>query len=248
MNQDDIPPKYEVGYCKPPKHSQFKKGQSGNKRGRPKAIPRLRDPLKYELAPETLKNTFLEEAYRMVSINTAGGEESIPISQAVIRALGVKAAKGHVHAQRLFAQTLISIETERRRESENSLTEIIEYKKYWTKVLDHRASSGLPLDPPVPHPDDIILNMNTGAVEVRGPLCELEKAKQDEYRNLLEEYTLLAERCKQTLAEPMIGEIEAPQRKYVKEQLERYQELIPMLVALTGGEKPVIGTRRRRLG
>ena len=27
---------YEVGYKKPPKHSQFKKGQSGNKRGRPK--------------------------------------------------------------------------------------------------------------------------------------------------------------------------------------------------------------------
>jgi hypothetical protein len=27
---------YEVGYKKPPKHSQFKKGQSGNKKGRPK--------------------------------------------------------------------------------------------------------------------------------------------------------------------------------------------------------------------
>ena len=27
---------YEVGYCKPPKHAQFVKGQSGNPKGRPK--------------------------------------------------------------------------------------------------------------------------------------------------------------------------------------------------------------------
>lgn len=26
---------YKTGYCKPPKHSQFKKGQSGNPKGRP---------------------------------------------------------------------------------------------------------------------------------------------------------------------------------------------------------------------
>ena len=31
-NVDDRP--YEVGNCKPPKHSQFKKGQSGNPKGR----------------------------------------------------------------------------------------------------------------------------------------------------------------------------------------------------------------------
>ena len=29
---------YEIGYCKPPKHTWFKPGQSGNPRGRPKAI------------------------------------------------------------------------------------------------------------------------------------------------------------------------------------------------------------------
>lgn len=39
-NDDDDPkytPKaYEVGYGKPPKHTQFKKGTSGNRKGRPK--------------------------------------------------------------------------------------------------------------------------------------------------------------------------------------------------------------------
>ena len=30
---------YEVGYKKPPMHTRFKKGQSGNKRGRQKVLP-----------------------------------------------------------------------------------------------------------------------------------------------------------------------------------------------------------------
>ncbi len=28
---------YEVGYARPPKHTQFRKGQTGNPRGRPKS-------------------------------------------------------------------------------------------------------------------------------------------------------------------------------------------------------------------
>ena len=33
---------YEVGFGKPPKHTQFKKGQSGNASGRPKGTPNLK--------------------------------------------------------------------------------------------------------------------------------------------------------------------------------------------------------------
>jgi len=35
-NHTDKPDDYEVGYGKPPKHGQFKPGQSGNPKGRPK--------------------------------------------------------------------------------------------------------------------------------------------------------------------------------------------------------------------
>lgn len=34
---------YEVGYCKPPKSTQFPKGQSGNPRGRPKKTVTFQD-------------------------------------------------------------------------------------------------------------------------------------------------------------------------------------------------------------
>ena len=38
-----MPPEraYEVGYGKPPQHSRFRKGQSGNPRGRPKGSKNL---------------------------------------------------------------------------------------------------------------------------------------------------------------------------------------------------------------
>jgi len=32
---DETPDKHKVGYRRPPKHTQFKRGQSGNPRGRP---------------------------------------------------------------------------------------------------------------------------------------------------------------------------------------------------------------------
>ena len=45
---------YEVGYKKPPKQSQFKQGQSGNPRGRPKGTKNLKTDLLEELGEQIL--------------------------------------------------------------------------------------------------------------------------------------------------------------------------------------------------
>ena len=49
MRKRQDPNTYDVGYCKPPKATQFRKGQSGNPRGRRKPPKTPRDVLKQAL-------------------------------------------------------------------------------------------------------------------------------------------------------------------------------------------------------
>ena len=44
-NASELTRNYEVGHCKPPKHTQFKPGQSGNPKGRPKKDKQLADKI-----------------------------------------------------------------------------------------------------------------------------------------------------------------------------------------------------------
>lgn len=81
---------YQVGYGKPPAHSRFKPGQSGNPSGRPKGAKNKR----LALHEERLKSIILEEAYRFIKVSDGDRPVSIPMAQAVIRSLAVNAARG----------------------------------------------------------------------------------------------------------------------------------------------------------
>jgi hypothetical protein len=52
---------YVIGYGKPPKHAQLKRGQSGNSKGRPKAAKGLKTITRELLSPE-------------INVRTAAGE------------------------------------------------------------------------------------------------------------------------------------------------------------------------------
>ena len=92
---------YEVGYRKPPRHTQFQKGQSGNPGGRPRRPARRLD----ELA--------LYEAYRATIVMEDGRAVPMPAIQAVLRSQLQSAASGNVGAQRDILAMIRDIEVVR---------------------------------------------------------------------------------------------------------------------------------------
>jgi hypothetical protein len=80
---------YDVGYGKPPRHTQFRKGRSGNPGGRPR-----RESI------ERLKALTLEEAYRGVVIKENDIAVPVPAVKAILRSQIELAVSGNVRAQR----------------------------------------------------------------------------------------------------------------------------------------------------
>lgn len=89
-DQDD---EYKVGYRKPPKHTQFRPGHSGNPRGRPKA----------QTNPKTL---FKEIAEQRVPVRMGGKTKTMTFVEAIFNSLLSKALAGNPAAIRAFLKLI----------------------------------------------------------------------------------------------------------------------------------------------
>jgi hypothetical protein len=175
---DEKGPAYEVGYGKPPEDTRFKPGQSGNSHGRPKGAKNRSNRIP-ALNEERMKTVVLEEAYRMIGVRDGDRLIEIPIIQAMIRSVALNAAKGNPRSQRMFIELLQWVEREDKALYDQYLQAGIEYKVEWERELKRRERLGIDEPDPIPHPDDIVINVNTGAVEFRGPMTRQEKIKWD---------------------------------------------------------------------
>ena len=177
-------PGYDVGYGKPPVATQFKPGQSGNPKGRPKGAKNKRPGLH----EERLKDIILDEAYRTVAMRDGDRSVEIPVAQAVMRAIAVNAAKGNTRSQRLFAQLLADTETSRKMLHDEWLDTALEYKVNWTEELRRRKRLGITdLEDPLPHPDHIVIDPATGVVRIEGPWTREQQIRYDRIRQLRDE-------------------------------------------------------------
>jgi hypothetical protein len=84
----------DVGYKRPPKHSQFKKGQTGNPKGRPKNARNFKTDLKEELS-------------QLIVVRENGRERKISKMRALLKVIVNAAVLGDLRA----AQTIVTFST-----------------------------------------------------------------------------------------------------------------------------------------
>ena len=92
---------YQVGYGRPPRHTRFRKGRSGNPGGRPS-----------RKRVERMKALALREAYRAVPVKEDGRMVALTAIAAILRSQIELAANGNLQAQRDILAMVRSIENE----------------------------------------------------------------------------------------------------------------------------------------
>jgi len=97
QSSSEKPKTTKVGYCNPPEHRRFKKGQSGNPHGRPKGTLNM---------ATVLERTLREK----VVINENGTRKTVTKLEAAIKQLSNKAASGELKALQLLAALVRSAE------------------------------------------------------------------------------------------------------------------------------------------
>jgi hypothetical protein len=101
---------YPVGYGKPPAHTRFKKGESGNPKGRPKGSLNL---------ATVLVRTLREQ----VVVNEGGQRKNITKLEAAVKQLANKAASGDLGALRQLFMLVDTVE-QRSQEAATPMTSL----------------------------------------------------------------------------------------------------------------------------
>jgi hypothetical protein len=168
---------YTVGYGKPPRHSRFKPGQTGNPKGRPKGS-RNRVPPEYE--DNRLRAVISDEANRLITIQEPNGMKTkIPAMRAVMRSIAVNAMKGHPRAQQLFTDLVGHNEHLDQQERQATFEHFARYKRDWAPQFARDPSLSQ-----LPHPADVFLDLQTGAVRIAGPGLEEERPAWERWRKI----------------------------------------------------------------
>ncbi len=217
---------YEVGYGKPPATTRFKPGTSGNPRGRPKGaknrLPKLNE--------ERLKSIILQEVYRDITVRDSARNVTIPMAQAVMRSLAVNAAKGQHRAQRLFAEMLSTTERQNKQLADEWLSTAMDYKIEWDEELERRKRLGITdLPDPVPHPDHVKIDLNTGEARVERPWTKEEKAELDMWLAKREEW----EADLAALQDDLAAEESEGIREIIRDDIKHAERILSIIGQLT---------------
>jgi len=180
MNDKQQLASYEVGYGKPPANSRFAKGKSGNPAGRPKGAKAKSKQVNTGYGMKAADEFLRLEAYRPVMVREGEQVIELPAIQAVFRAMGVAAMKGNRFVQKTLADMVARMEAEHHTAKFDLFGTMVEYKHKWDQEIERCRKAGLPEPEPIPHPDDIVLDPNTGDARILGPQTKEQKQRFEE--------------------------------------------------------------------
>lgn len=165
---------YDVGYKKPPKSSRFSKGHSGNPAGRPRGAKN-----KVTSQMSSIRDIILSEAYRNVTIQDKSGPLTLPVAQAAMRSLALKAAQGNVGAQKLLLRSLHDAEAEKVNEQIKHFITAVDYKERAYAIIAYNKKHGITFEEVLPHPDHVITDVHKCEVTFIGPIDQKDKELWD---------------------------------------------------------------------
>jgi hypothetical protein len=198
---DDRADDERIGYKRPPRDGQFRKGQSGNPGGRPKRKKVEQIPA---ADPERESDAVLRKLLSRRHVVIEGGKQIEMTMLEILRHKQIKlAAEGNPHALREVHRDVERSEA-RKEARERAMAEIeassakeraeeemrifrflrslrLEQARKWKAAL---AQGQVEPDEPWPHPDDIILSKDGTQYLVRGPLNAEDLPRWEELRRL----------------------------------------------------------------
>lgn len=165
----------KVGYKSPPKGSRFKPGQSGNPNGRPKGAKNKRT----QSYIDRVADIVIAEAHREIKVKENGETVSVEVIEAVMRSVVASALKGVAKSQKLMFEVLDAASRHKDERRDALLEAVLKYKERCQLEIERAKSEGRQPPDMVPHPNDLVVDPETGDVDLVGPLTYQQRARED---------------------------------------------------------------------
>lgn len=173
---EESPPK-KIGYGNPPEKHQFKKGKSGNPKGRPKKAKHKKPEPDAYTDTKIISKLLRSESNRTLKVKDGGKVEEITVLEATIRSLGVAAMKGSRLAQRDLIKLAQDEEKTRQEDIAKKIEKIAEYRFHYPDAMKVIQHQGITEENFLHHPDDMIINPETGEIDINGPFSAEEQVR-----------------------------------------------------------------------